>query len=292
MLHASWIYFVVISAEILLSNYQHKKFYTWKVTVTNFSFSLLNGSLDLLIRGACFVVLNICYQFSFAIGLSASIYWILLFILTDFLLYWMHRIEHHCRIFWAVHVTHHSAEEMNLSVGFRASVFQPVYRFLFFIPLAFCGFQPIDILFMYSIIQFWTVLIHTRYTGRMPLFDFIFVTPSHHRVHHASNALYLDRNMGAVLIIWDRIFKSFQREKPASSYEPIRYGLVSPPQKTDLIHLIFHEWIAMKKDLSGKALRWTERLYYLFGPPGWKPDKKGRTSRMMRKELEEKILQK
>ena len=105
-----------------------------------------------------------------------------------------------------MHVTHHSSEYFNLTTGFRSSVFQPLYRFIYFIPLVFLGFQPADIVLMYSITQIYGILIHTKYVDKLGWLEKVLVTPSHHRVHHASNIEYLDKNIGMCLIIWDKLF--------------------------------------------------------------------------------------
>lgn len=281
MIGYSWIYIVVIAAEILFSHLQHRPVYSWKETVTNFYLSILNGGIDLLIRGGYFLVMTYCFTRRILEVDSQLLYWAGLFVLTDFLFYWMHRMEHFCRLFWAVHITHHSGEHMNLSVGFRASVLQPIYRFVFFLPLALLGFHPADILLMYSLMQFWTVFVHTGYTGRIPVFDWIFVTPSHHRVHHASNIRYLDKNMGMVLILWDRIFGTFQRELDEKTYEPIRYGLLSPLPDNRAATIIMHEWLTIRRDIFSSGVSLRTKLKYLFYPPGWSHDGQRKTSRQL-----------
>ncbi|MBL7699729.1 MAG: sterol desaturase family protein [Chitinophagaceae bacterium] len=270
----SSIYLAIIGLEVFFSNYQHKKLYTWRETVINFFLSFLNGALDLAIRGLYLVLLTFVFQFHlFDIG-QPVIYWVLLFILVDFQFYWLHRLEHFCRIFWAAHVTHHSAEHMNLTVGVRASLMRPLYDFVFFIPIAFIGFKPIDIFLIYSISQIWAMFLHTEMVGKLGWVEYVFVTPSHHRVHHASNARYIDKNMGMVLIVWDRLFGTFQRELSPEEYEPIRYGLAKPMKDSNLFTVIFHEWINIAKDVRKKDLSWTEKFLYVFGPPGWTHEKR------------------
>ena len=277
-------YTILIGTEILLSNWQHKKFYTLKDTLQNIYLSLANASLDLLLRWAFYVsVLAFAFGHHFFKIDNALLYWFSLFLLEDFAFYIEHRIDHYCRIFWAVHVTHHSSEEFNLSTGFRSSVLQPVYRFIYFIPLAFLGFHPLDIVFMYSITQTYGILVHTKYIDKMPhWFETFFVSPSHHRVHHASNVIYLDKNMGMCLIIWDKIFGSFQEE---IKEEPVKYGLT---KRVDNIHppfkIIFHEWQNIGRDVH-KKLSLGTRLKYLFMPPGWSHDGSTHTARQMRDQL-------
>ena len=270
----STIYLIIIGLEVCISNFHHKKLYTWRETFTSVFLSLLNGLLDLAIRGLYLIVLTSIYQFHVVETNHTILYWGLLFIMIDFQFYWLHRLEHFCRLFWAAHVTHHSAEHMNLTVGFRASLMRPLYDFLFFLPLALFGFRPIDILLMYSISQIWAVFVHTELVRNTGWLEYILVTPSHHRVHHASNQKYIDKNMGMVLIIWDKMFGTFQQELPPDEYEPIRYGLAKPLKETNLFMVIFHEWIGILKDVKRKDIGWRERLRYIFGPPGWTHEKK------------------
>src|SRR5687767_9407371 len=197
------VYMVIIGMELLLSNYRHRKLYNWKDTAANLYLMLLNGTIDLLFRGVYVVMLDYFYRHHILSFSHVVVYWFMLVLLEDFLYYWLHRFDHEVRLFWAVHVTHHSSEHLNFTVGFRSSVFQPLYRFLYFIPLALMGFKPLDIVFIYSATQIWGIFVHTELIDKMGWLEYVLVTPSHHRVHHASNAKYLDKNMGMFLIIWD-----------------------------------------------------------------------------------------
>lgn len=278
------LYIILISAEILMSNWKGNKYYTLKDTLQNVYLTLTNGALDLLLRTLFYVsILMWSYEQHFFTIENVFLYWLLLFILEDLAFYFEHRIDHYCRLFWAVHVTHHSSEEFNLTTGFRSSVFQPVYRFIYFIPIALMGFHPLDIVFMYSITQTYGILVHTKYIIKMPgWFESIFVSPSHHRVHHASNLRYLDKNMGMCLIIWDRIFGTFQEELPS---DPVKYGLTkNVGNNSSPVNVVFHEWRNLGKDLS-KKISFSNRLRYLFMPPGWSHDGSTKTASQLRKEL-------
>ncbi len=278
------IYVFIILLEILLSNWQHKDTYSARDSFNNFLLMLLNGGLDLLFRAVYIVVLMFCWNYRVAEINTPWMYWLTLLLAEDFLFYWLHRFDHQVRLFWAVHVTHHSSDKMNFTVGFRSSVLQPLYRFIYFLPLAFVGFKPMDIVFMYSATQIWGILIHTEYINKLGWLEYILVTPSHHRVHHASNALYLDKNMGMFLIIWDKWFGTFQPELPAAQYQPIRYGLTTPLKKNTADHIITHEWVAIFRDVFRKDISWSDRMNYLFGPPGWSHDGSRKTSDQLRKE--------
>jgi sterol desaturase/sphingolipid hydroxylase (fatty acid hydroxylase superfamily) len=208
----------------------------------------------------------------------------MLLLLEDFAFYWEHRIDHYCRFFWAVHVTHHSSDKFNLTTGFRSSVFQPLYRFIYFIPLALMGFKTWDIMFMYAATQIYGILIHTEYVNKLGFLEYILATPSHHRVHHASNIKYLDKNMGMVFIFWDKLFGTFEPED--NREEPIAYGLT---KKLDHPHhpvnIVMHEWKAIYKDLK-RPLPLFTRLKYVFMPPGWSHDGSSKTSRQLQEEYQ------
>ncbi len=212
MLIGTPLYIIIVLVELLLSNYRHKKIYNWKDTATNVYLMLANSLIDLLFRSFYIGVYIIIYHHQVFALANPVIYWFMLFLLEDFLYYWLHRFDHEIRLFWAVHVTHHSSENLNFTVGFRSSVFQPLYRFLYFLPLAWLGFKPLDIVFVYSATQIWGILVHTQLINKMGWLEHILVTPSHHRVHHASNPKYLDKNMGMFLIIWDKLFGTFQAD--------------------------------------------------------------------------------
>ncbi|MFI5150042.1 MAG: sterol desaturase family protein [Bacteroidia bacterium] len=271
-------YAVLIGLEMLLSHFQGKHVYTLKGLLTNLWMNAGNFLLDLLMRWVFFAVISYFLMFHFMEIQTPWIYWLSLLLLEDLLFYFLHRVDHFCRIFWAVHVTHHSSEEFNLSVGFRSSVFQPLYRFIWFIPLAFLGFRPWDILFMYSITQIYGIIIHTQLVGKLGFLEWFMATPSHHRVHHGSNVTYLDKNLGMILIIWDRMFGTFAEEQ-----EEVRYGLTENINSYSPEKILFHEWKSIGKDLR-KNVPFRSRMAYLFGPPGWSHDGSKKTSRQLRQE--------
>ena len=282
MLITTPLYIIIIGLEILVSNIRHRHSYSWRDTLHNFSLSMIAGVVDLVMRGVSLICLSWFFAISPLRWEHSFLYWAVLFLWVDMMHYWMHRLGHSCRLFWAVHVNHHSSEHFNFSVGFRASVLEPAYRFLFFIPIVIGGFQPIDILLMYSITEIWGILTHTEKIKRLGWLEQVLVTPSHHRVHHAANPLYLDKNMGTALIIWDKIFGTFQKELTPEEYQPIRYGLTTP-QKDSLPTILFHEWEMIWKDVRRKDLTWRQKWQYVFGPPGWSHDGSRLTSDALRK---------
>jgi sterol desaturase/sphingolipid hydroxylase (fatty acid hydroxylase superfamily) len=270
------LYSILILAEIIFSSVHKRAYYSTKGTLTNVWLNALNFGIDFVMRGILFLVLNYFYQFHFLNISQPWLYWTLLLILEDIAFYFLHRVDHYCRLFWAVHVTHHSSEEFNLTVGFRSSVLQPVYRFIWFIPLSFAGFAAWDILLMYSITQIYGILIHTQYVGKLGFLEWFMATPSHHRVHHGSNPVYLDKNLGMVFIVWDRLFGTFAEEK-----EPVVFGLTENIHSYHPVRVLFHEWQNIRKDLQ-KTSSVKAKFMYVFGPPGWSHDGSKKTSRQMR----------
>jgi sterol desaturase/sphingolipid hydroxylase (fatty acid hydroxylase superfamily) len=192
--------------------------------------------------------------------------WVLLFFADDAAYYWFHRVSHEVRVFWAAHVTHHSSQSYNLSTALRQT-WVPMTSFPFWIPLALVGIKPWMIVLEQSVslvYQFW---IHTERVGRLPrVLELVLNTPSHHRAHHGSNQVYLDRNYAGILIIWDRLLGTFQTET-----ERVRYGLTKNIETHNPARVAFHEYAAIVRDVRASR-SWRERLGYVFGGPGWTPD--------------------
>ncbi len=191
--------------------------------------------------------------------------WVLLFFADDFSYYWFHRISHESRFFWASHVVHHSSTHYNLSTALRQT-WVPMTYFPFWLWMPAVGFAPWMVLLAQSwslIYQFW---IHTERVRKLPRFLEGFLnTPSHHRVHHGSNQVYLDRNYGGILIIWDRLFGTWEPEG-----ERVRYGLTKNINTFNPVRAAFHEYIAMWHDIR-RARRLRDRLGVLYHGPGWAP---------------------
>ncbi len=284
------IYIVLIAAEVILSNYQKRKFYSLKDSAINLWLNIANATLGLAFKATALLIFAFLYQFKFFTFSPPWLYWTLLFFALDFCFYWEHRAEHYVRILWAVHVTHHSSEEFNLTTGFRSSVFRPFVSLWFFLPLTLFGFEPLHILVMDAVCQIYGIIVHTRFVKKMPAwFDAFFISPSHHRVHHASNILYLDKNMGMVLIIWDRLFGTFQKEE---DFEKVKYGLTTNVAKPHHpTHIIFHEWQQIIRDLRKPNLRFLDKINYLISPPGWSHDGSTQTAEELRKELYDDKIQ-
>jgi sterol desaturase/sphingolipid hydroxylase (fatty acid hydroxylase superfamily) len=192
--------------------------------------------------------------------------WVAIFFADDFAYYWYHRTHHTIRVFWASHVVHHSSRYFNLSTALRQP-WTPFSSMPYWLPLAFLGFPPWMILFQQSVSLLYQFFIHTERIDRMwkPV-ELVMNTPSHHRVHHGSNEQYLDRNYGGILIIWDRLFKTFEPEG-----ERVRYGLTKNIGTFNPVRVATHEFTAIWRDVRG-ARTWKERWGYVAKHPGWAPD--------------------
>lgn len=278
------IYVFLILGEIILSNWHNRKLYSVGDTIQNLYLMISNMGVDVLMRGITLFFLLFFFDYRLINWETHSwLYWGLLFLAEDFIFYWIHRIDHVVRFFWAIHVTHHSSDKYNLTTGFRSSVFQPVYRFIWFIPLVFMGFEPFDIFIMYSITQTYGILVHTKMVNKLGILESFLVTPSHHRVHHASNVEYLDKNMGMILIIWDKLFGTFQAEIDDL---PIEFGLYEKKVDNNPVNVIFHEWVSIFQDVR-KAKGFRNKWLYILKPPGWSHDGSTMTSKQLRNHIKQ-----
>lgn len=205
--------------------------------------------------------------------------WVLLFILEDFTFYWGHRIGHTVSFYWASHVVHHSSEQFNFSTAMRKTwTYDLTGHFLLWCWLPLIGFHPLHVMAISTLSFIYQYWIHTEKIGKLhPWFELIFNTPSHHRVHHSSNLEYLDRNLAGVLIIFDRLFGTFQPEQSKCVY-----GLTNNINTRNVLKVEFHEWISLFKKI-GRSGNLKTVVRYLIKPPGWSPDGSTLTSDQLRK---------
>jgi sterol desaturase/sphingolipid hydroxylase (fatty acid hydroxylase superfamily) len=191
--------------------------------------------------------------------------WVLLFFADDLAYYAFHRVSHECRVFWASHVVHHSSQHYNLSTALRQT-WVPMTYLPFWLPLPLLGFEP----WMVLLAQSWSLIyqfgLHTERIGKLPRrIEAVLNTPSHHRVHHGANEQYLDRNYGGILIVWDRLFRSFEPEG-----DRVQYGLTTNIETFNPVRVAFHEYAALARDL--RATRsWRARWNVLLRGPGYEP---------------------
>jgi sterol desaturase/sphingolipid hydroxylase (fatty acid hydroxylase superfamily) len=253
------ISFVIARNEALVG-------YDLRDSATSISMGLGNVVINFAWKFVVLVVYAGLYELTpLRIPTGAWWAWVVIFFADDLAYYWFHRISHEVRVFWASHVVHHSSQHYNLSTALRQT-WVPMTYLPFWLPLALAGFPPWMILTQQAISLMYQFWIHTERIGRLwrPL-EFVLNTPSHHRVHHGANEQYLDRNYGGILIIWDRLFRTFAGED-----ERVRYGLTKNLETFKPTEVAFHEYKAIARDLRG-ARGWRERAGYVLRGPGWVP---------------------
>ncbi|MDY0779437.1 sterol desaturase family protein [Tenacibaculum sp. IB213877] len=286
LIHYAIPFFVItVIIEAILTVKIKMEDYEIKDARTSIAMGLGNVFVSLLTKGIILGAFLFLYKFRiFTIGFEWWT-WMLLLFLEDLAYYWNHRIAHESRLFWASHVVHHSSQKYNLSTALRQTWTGGFYTFIFWLPLIIIGFHPVMVLMQMSISLLYQYWIHTELIDKMPRwFEYIFNTPSHHRVHHATNPQYLDRNHAGIFIIWDRMFGTFEPEVE----KPV-YGLVTNIETYNPVKVAFIEWGNMFKDAFTSKTSFFNRLKYFIKPPGWKHDGTGKLSNDLRREWEEKI---
>jgi len=261
---------LLAGVEAWLGRHLGRGNFDWRESAASLAIALGQRALGLvtagLIGGAFFWIWD---HRLFTIPLDNAWAPPLLFLASELCYYGQHRVSHESRWFWASHAVHHSVRHFNFSAAYRLGWTAAVTGAgVFFVPLVLLGFHPVAVaaaLALNLTYQFW---LHTELVPKLGAFEWLFNTPSHHRVHHASNLEYLDANYGGVLIVFDRLFGTFVEERVDV---PCRYGLVKPLDSYNPIRIAFHEWLAMANDLY-TAASWRERARYAFGPPGWRSE--------------------
>lgn len=252
----------LVLVEYLISLKKKRDTYEGKEFWSSVGIGIGNLLSSAVAKGFNFWVFWLCYYIS-PMPIIPVTWWsfILCFILLDLCRYYAHRVGHEQRIWWSTHVTHHSSERYNFAVSFRLSWIQHL-KVIFFTPVALVGFDPFVIFICHQVAVLYQFWIHTEYINKLPApFEYIFVTPSHHRVHHGRNPKYLDKNYGSTFIIWDRIFRTFQVEE-----EKVDYGITKPVNSYNPVKLVFHEFVDIMKDVFSKDRK--ESLWKtIFGPP-------------------------
>lgn len=272
----NWIISLVVIASICLESWIDMKgehgHYDARETRSNLVIAAISLVVNLVVRGAMMSIFHRLSHFAVLDIGRGPLAWFVLFLLVDLLSYLFHLLGHKSRIFWAMHVVHHSSHKYNLTTAIRTPFTNSMLRTGMLAPLVFRGFTPDMVLVTDALILFAAFFQHTAMVGKLGWIEYIFNTPSHHRVHHGSNKRYLDRNFGGALIIWDRMFGTFQQEDET----PV-YGLAKPLRDRRLTNILFHEWYDMARDLchASGIRQW---IKYVFGRPGWKasqlPDKR------------------
>ena len=258
------IVLAMILLEVLFSSLNNKNLYKKEDTLC--TVGLLSGNILMvfMLKGATLALHFYLFQFKL-INLSEImpvwVLWLVTFVMIDLVFYIYHRISHRVNFLWAIHMSHHSSEEMNFAVSFRQAWFGPISKLPFFMILPLLGFDPTIIAVAGVISTLWGIVGHTQIVGKLGPIEWVFNTPSHHRVHHGSNAQYIDKNYGNLLIIWDRMFGTFEPEE-----ESVRYGLVKNVNTYDPTKITFMGWQEMFKNIKSSN-NFKEALYFIFGPP-------------------------
>jgi len=280
---------LLLVAEAIFDTLYKKHLYEVKDTFSSLAMGIGNVITGLFTKGIVLAVYFWLYQFRI-ITLEVDVWWVwvLLFFADDFSYYWFHRISHSSRYFWASHVVHHSSQRYNLSTALRQTWTGHLSgAFLFWAWMPLLGFHPMMILSMQAISLIYQFWIHTEAVNKLPVFlEWFLNTPSHHRVHHSSDIKYLDRNHAGILIIWDRMFGTFQPEEE----KPV-YGLTRNISTHNPIRIALHEWGDILKDLK-KARGLRDIMGYIFGPPGWSHDGSRKTTKQLRAQYRQSIAQK
>ena len=261
-------FLVLLVAEAVAGAVMRRELYEFKDMAASLTMGIGSVFVDLLAKAIQFSLLTYFHRYAiFSIGFQWWA-WLLLFFGDEFSYYWFHRISHECRFFWASHVVHHSSERYNFSTALRQTWTGSFTSFVFWLWLPIIGFAPVMIMTMKAVSLLYQFWIHTELVRSMGPLEKVMNTPSHHRVHHGSNPRYIDRNHGGTLIIWDKLFGTFEPENPA---DPPRFGLTHNINTYNPVRIAFHEWMQMFVD-AWNAPGWGNKLRYIFGNPGWRHD--------------------
>lgn len=278
------VFLGAVAIEFYWDKYKELGLYKTKDFWTSIGMLLITGVVEILPKILAFIAFYFLHEISPLRDVIGRQWWAwgLLFFMDDLSYYWFHRMNHEVRLFWAGHVSHHSSQFMNFGTALRQGAGERVHKYFFWLWIPLLGFDPLMMFVMISInliFQFW---VHTDLVDKLPKpIEFIFNTPSHHRVHHASNHRYLDRNHAGVLILWDRLFGTFA---PEVDHEPVVYGLTSNISSHNPFYVATHEYGAIWQDVK-RASSWSDKLKYIFNAPGWSHDGPDLRAKYLRKQV-------
>lgn len=286
VIYAIPFFLITLLIESYFSYKEQRNYIETKDSLTSIALGLGNLFIGLLTKGIVLFVFFYLYDHwrLFEFNSWSVPVLIFAFFADDFTYYWLHRYGHEIRFFWASHMPHHSSPKYNLAAALRQSWTSNITgMFLFYAWEPILGIHPFVIFTFQQISLVYQYWIHTEYIHKMPKwFEYIFNTPSHHRVHHGIDLKYLDKNYGGVLIIWDRIFGTFQAEE-----EHPQYGLTKQIESYNPAKIAFNEWVNIGKDITQKY-HFKHLFKTLFGPPGWSPDGSTLTVEQMRAQIKQK----
>ena len=264
------IFFVLISAEAIYDYFTGRRYYRLNDALANISCGIFEQITGLFMKVFTVALYLLVYEHFAQFSVPTSWPWlIVMFVGIDLCYYWAHRHSHTINLFWTGHVVHHQSEDYNLSVALRQGALQKVFTAAYYLPMAILGFDPewfLAVNAIQTLYQFW---IHTELVNKMGVFGFVFNTPSHHRVHHGRDPKYIDKNHGGTLIIWDRIFGTFQAEE-----EKPTYGITTPLTTFDPVGAHLDPWRNLGSDLK-RTPGFLNKIKLLFAKPGWLPAEVG-----------------
>lgn len=264
-------YFFIFNTSLILLeigiDFFTRKERRWKDSGANIIIFMISQLLEKTAFGAIAIVCLMPFHWLTPLAIPIHNWtWVFAIFTADFSYYWMHRLEHEHRILWANHSVHHSSEDYNLTVSMRLSIIESAIEWIFLIPMILIGFTPFQTIVALTLVAQYQSWIHTERIVKLGFLDEVFNTPSVHRVHHGSNHKYLDKNYGGILIIWDKLFGTFQREE-----EKVVYGLTKNIHSNNPITINFIEYLHIWRDLK-KCRNWKDRFRIVFGNLVWKPD--------------------
>ena len=280
------IYFTPIAILlVILESFLDKATYTDKKdTLVSFSMAIITSAIEIIPKVIAFGLFMVLHELSPLQDVIQRQWWawVVLFFLDDLSYYWFHRLNHEVRLFWAGHVAHHSSQQFNLGTALRQGAGERLHKYIFWLWLPLLGFDALMIFLMMSVNLLYQFFVHTEVVNKFPKpVELIMNTPSHHRVHHASNIRYLDCNHAGALIIWDRLFGTFSEElledKPT-------YGLTKNIHSYNPAYVATHEYGAIWKDVK-RAKSWSDKLNYIIKAPGWSHDGEDRRAKTLRAKL-------
>ncbi len=276
------VFIAFILIELFIDIRRNLKIYELKDSAACISMGLGVVVIGIVTKSFAYLLFMLIYEnFRFFTLENTWWMWILLLFADDLAFYWHHRMSHSVRFLWAAHIQHHSSQRMNLSVALRQSWGEPFYKYLFYLWIPLLGFHPVWMMIMQAISLIYQFFQHTELVGKLGPLEWIMNTPSHHRVHHATQVKYLDRNHAGIFIIWDRLFGTFQEEDEIE--KPI-YGITKNIDTFNPIKIATHEYGALWKDVK-RAKKFSDKLKYIFMPPGWSHDGENQTSKYLQNKL-------
>ncbi|HET8644713.1 MAG TPA: sterol desaturase family protein, partial [Vicinamibacteria bacterium] len=264
------VFFALITLEVVWARWQERDYYRLNDSVNDLSCGVLQQLFEVFAKTLIFAGYLFVYERWRLLEVPGSaLAWVACFVGVDLCYYWFHRLSHERNALWATHIVHHQSEEYNLAVALRQSAFGGAFSWVFYLPLALVGFPPVMFLACSSFVTLYQFWIHTRAIGKLGPLEWVMNTPSHHRVHHACNPKYIDRNYAGVFIVWDRLFGSFKPED-----EEPAFGITKPLRSWNPLWANLHYWAEML-DVARRSSRWPDRLRVLVQRPGWRPEELG-----------------